>query len=64
LDVASDDVKEKIERFKELIKKGFSVRRALRESGLRPQEYKKYYDEIWSYSEMRPYMPQMPLQPP
>ena len=56
--MASDTVKEKIERFKELVKKGYLVSKAMRESKLYPKQYKKYYDEIWSDPDMKPYMPQ------
>jgi len=56
--MASDTVKERIERFKELVKSGYSVSKARRESKLYPKQYKKYYDEIWSDPDMKPYMPQ------
>jgi len=62
LDMASDTVKERVELFKELIKRGYSVSKARRESKLHPREYKKYYDEIWSDPDMKPYMPQRAFQ--
>jgi len=62
--MVSDTVKEKIERFKELVKKGYSVSKAMRESKLYPKQYKKYYDEIWSDPDMKPYMPQRASEKP
>jgi len=62
--MVSDSVKEKIERFKELVKKGYSVSKARRESKLYPPQYKKYYDEIWSDPDMKPYMPQRNSEDP
>jgi len=62
--MVSDTVKEKIERFKELVKKGYSVSKARRESKLHPPQYKKYYDEIWSDPDMKPYMPQKKTENP
>jgi len=62
--MASDTVKEKIERFKELVKSGYSVSKARRESKLHPKQYKKYYDEIWSDPDMKPYMPQRASEKP
>jgi len=62
--MVSDTVREKIERFKELVKKGYSVSKAMRESKLHPAQYKKYYDEIWSDPGMKPYMPQKKSEDP
>jgi len=62
--MASDTVKERIERFKELIKSGYSVSKARRESKLHPREYKKYYDEIWSDPDMKPYSPRKKSEDP
>ena len=62
--MVSDTVKEKIEHFKELMKSGYSVSKAMRESKLYPAQYKKYYDEIWSDPDMKPYMPQKKSEKP
>jgi hypothetical protein len=40
-------VEEENAKFKELVKQGYSVRRAWRGSGLHPRDYKKHYGEIW-----------------
>jgi len=52
------DVHERVERFKELIKRGYSVRKAQKESKLQPRDYKKFYDQIWSDPDMAPFMPE------
>jgi len=62
--MVSDTVKEKIERFKELVKKGYLVSKAMRESKLYPKQYKKYYDEIWSDPDMKPYSPRKKSEDP
>ncbi|MCR6691531.1 MAG: hypothetical protein MRT15_04000 [archaeon YNP-LCB-003-016] len=51
-------VAERINKFKELIKQGKSVRKAMMESGLQPRDYKKHYDEIWSDPEIAAFKPQ------
>jgi len=43
------------EKFKELIKQGLSVNRALKESKLHPRYYKQHYEEIWGDPELEPY---------
>jgi hypothetical protein len=67
--VDEEKVAERINKFKELIKQGKSVRKALEESGLHRRDYKKHYDEIWSDPELAPFKPQprvrvSPPQPP
>lgn len=46
------DVGEKIARFRELIKRGYTVKQAMKESGLSRSEYERFYDEIWSDPEL------------
>ena len=48
----------KVEKFKELIKSGMSIRKALKESRLQPRDYIKHYMEIWSDPELEPYRPE------
>jgi hypothetical protein len=67
--VDEEKVAERINKFKELIKQGKSVRKALEESGLHRRDYKKHYDKIWSDPELAPFKPQprvrvSPPQPP
>jgi len=50
-----EKIRKKIEKFKELIKQGYSVRKARSESKLHPSEYTKYYDDIWSDPELAPF---------
>jgi hypothetical protein len=45
---------ERVKKFKELVKSGASVRRALKESKLHPQYYKQHYMEIWNDPELEP----------
>lgn len=54
----TDIVKQRVERFKELVKQGSSIRKAMRECKLQPRNYKKFYDEIWSDPDMEPYRPE------
>jgi len=49
---------DKIKKFKELVKKGYSVRRALKESGLSMRKYRASYDEIWSDPELESFKPE------
>ena len=60
--LSENEVKERISRFKELIKQGYSVRKALAESGLGRTLYEKYYDEIWSDPELKDLKPQPVIQ--
>jgi hypothetical protein len=46
-----------IKRFKELIKQGFSVSKAKKESGLSHRKYRQHYEEIWNDPEMAPLKP-------
>ncbi|MDJ0269480.1 MAG: hypothetical protein NXY59_02825 [Aigarchaeota archaeon] len=55
-------VGERVQRFKELIKQGYRVREALKESGLSGQQYKKHDHEIWSDPEMESYKPEPVMQ--
>jgi len=48
----------KVEKFKELVKSGISIRRALKESRLNPRDYVKHYMEIWSDPELESYRPE------
>ena len=48
----------RVKKFKELVKSGMSMRRALKGSGLHPRYYKKHYVEIWSDPELEPYRPE------
>jgi len=50
-------VDEKIRCFEELVKSGYSVGKAQKECRLSSQQYKKYYDLIWSDPEMELYRP-------
>jgi prefoldin subunit 5 len=52
------DMAERAKKFKELIKSGMSVNRALKESKLHPRYYKQHYMEIWSDPELEPYRPE------
>jgi len=57
-------VEEKIKRFKELVKQGYSVNKALKEVKLSPTTYNKHRDEIWSDPEMAPFKPKNPFKKP
>ena len=50
--------KERVEKFKELVKSGLSVYKALKESGLHPRYYRRHYEEIWSDPGLEPYRPE------
>ncbi|MBT0160921.1 hypothetical protein G4O51_13155, partial [Candidatus Bathyarchaeota archaeon A05DMB-2] len=47
-----------IQRFKELIKQGYSVGKAKKESGLSHRMYRQHYDDIWTDPEMAPLKPE------
>jgi len=47
----------RVEKFKELVKSGISIRRALKESRLHLRYYKEHYVEIWSDPELESYRP-------
>jgi hypothetical protein len=51
----SEELREKFERFKELIKSGVTVREALKEAGLSAATYQKYKEVIWCSPDMKPY---------
>jgi hypothetical protein len=50
-------LEDKIKRFKELVRQGYTVGKALREAKLRGQEYKAHYEEIWGDPEMAQFRP-------
>jgi len=53
----SESQDERLQKFKELIKQGYGVNKALAEAGLGKGWYDRHYDEIWSDPEMAPYKP-------
>jgi hypothetical protein len=55
---AGGSMAERAKRFKELVKSGMSINRALKESRLHPRYYKQHYMEIWSDPELEPYRPE------
>jgi len=57
-------VEEKIKRFKELVKQGYSVNKALKEVKLSPTTYNKHRNEIWGDPEMAPFKPNNPFKKP
>jgi hypothetical protein len=48
---------EKFKAFKEAVKEGCSIRKALEKSGMSRGAYDYYYNQIWSDPEMAPYKP-------
>jgi len=57
--VKEEELKERVEKFKSLIKQGYNVSKALRESKLHMRDYKRLYGEIWSDPEMAPLKPKL-----
>jgi len=55
--LSEENVKARIDFFKDLVKKKYPIRKAMKESKLQPRDYKKYYDEIWSDPEMQSFRP-------
>lgn len=58
--VEEEEVKRRVERFKELIKQGYTTTKAKRESKLHPRDYKRFKNEIWSDPDMAPFKPKTP----
>lgn len=52
-----EELKRRIARFKELVRQGKPIRKSLRESGLQPRDYKRYYDDIWGDPDMAGFRP-------
>jgi hypothetical protein len=53
-------LEDKVMRFKELVKRGYSVNKGLKEVGLSKRQYLKRYDGIWGDPEMAQFKPKPP----
>jgi len=53
-------LEDKVMRFKELVKRGYSVNKGLKEVGLSKRQYLKHYDGIWGDPEMAQFRPKPP----
>jgi hypothetical protein len=56
-EAAKPSLEERVNTFKQLIKQGYSVRKALNEAGISRDAYHKLYGEIWSDPELAPFKP-------
>jgi hypothetical protein len=54
-------LEERVNAFKQLIKQGYSVRKALKEAGISHGTYTKLYGEIWSDPELQPFKPKLAI---